>query len=106
MSIPLEFIPRATELGYFDDPGSREIMERAYDELEAQVTTFANLNGFVVDRDGFRIWGYKDGDTYLLAAAPDADDDPMNLWCQASGRIELIFEIDFPGQIRFPEKTP
>lgn len=104
MSIPLEFIPRATDLGYFESHGGREIMDQAYDELEGEVRRFAVLNGMLAVRDGFRIWGYKDEETYLLASAADEGDDPMNIWAQAFQRIELIFDIDFPGQIKHPEK--
>lgn len=100
MSIPLEFIEAATALGYFDEEGARQIMEQAYDDLEVEVLHFAAANGFTAVRDGFRIWGQKGEETYLLASAADEGDDPMNIWAQAFGRIDLIMDIEFPGQVR------
>lgn len=106
MSIPEEFLPRAAQLGYFEGEGSWRIMARAYDELEAEVRHFGVLNGFLTMRDGFRIWGFKNEETYLLASAADEEkDDPMNIWAEAFQRIELILDIDFPGQTRYPEKA-
>lgn len=80
----------------------RLLMEQAYDELEQEVSLFALLNGFTVTRDEFRIWGVKNEEVYLLASAAGEGGDPMNLWAQAFQRIELIFDIDFPGQVVYP----
>lgn len=98
MSIPVEFIDRATALGYFDTHGGRSVMEQAYDDIEREVKLFATANGFLPTRDGFRIWATKGEETYLLAAAADAGDDPMNLWAQAFQRMELILDTDFQGK--------
>lgn len=92
----------ATALGYFDGEGMRSIMEQAYDDLEREVQLFATANGFVSNRDGFRIWATKGEDTYLLAAAAEEGDDPMNLWAMAFQRMELILDTDFPGQTVYP----
>lgn len=100
--IPLEFIEKATALGYFDGEGMRSVMEQAYADLEREVQLFAVANGFSAARDGFRIWARKGEETYLLAAAAGTDDDPMNIWAMAFQRMELILDTDFPGQVVYP----
>lgn len=73
------------------------MVESTYDELERTTCRFADKHGFLLEREGFRIWGYKGSETYLLASAAEEDDDPMNLWAEAHQRIDLILDRDFPG---------
>ena len=102
--IPKEFHTRAKELGYGDGCGWA-IIEEAWDQWERDVVKFAGEQGMTVKLDGHRVWGYRDGETYLLAAATDPGDDPMNLWAQAFSRIDCYLRKEPLYDLVWVEKT-
>lgn len=89
MSIPIDFIEDAKRLGYGE--GGWDKLEAEWDQWERDVTLLAAQSGMVVRLEGRRVWGYREDEEYLLAAATNPGDDPMNLWAQAFQRLEAIF---------------
>lgn len=97
MPIPLEFYPDCLRLGY----GERHhwpLLEQEWDQWEMDTVAYAAEQGFTVYLEGRRVWGtdLTTGDEYLLASATEPDSDPMNLWAQAHGRIELLRDLHLP----------
>lgn len=100
--IPIEFHARAKELGYGDGVGW-SVIEEEWNEWEENVTKFAREHGFTVRLEGYRVWGSRDGEDYLLASAAEQDDDPMNLWAQAFSRIDCYLRKDDPFAPVYPK---
>ena len=89
--VPPEFRPDAEALGYGDGCGWDEI-ERAWDEMEEETKAFGAAYGFDVYLESRRVWGIREGETYLLASA-DPTEDAMNLWAMAYQRLDLIIDL-------------